>query len=181
MEIWISHTKPLSGIICFWPSFTYFFPPLLSSPSSSQAFFPFSSCFIVQGYVWRKTKAKCSMGTDQRESFLSCSTPLYLLQWLNPWAPHTWCVLSPGLCVHNTTKAMITGLCFSPDYHRVAYKGHKSERIPGRNPYVSIMKDTDPTVKLLVWMENHGIWECVSATAKHYIMCRVVNLENEES
>lgn len=28
MKIWISHTKPLSGIIRFWPSFTHFFSPI---------------------------------------------------------------------------------------------------------------------------------------------------------
>ncbi len=40
---------------------------------------------------------------------------------------HVMC-FNPALCIHNT-KPMITGLRFSPDYHRVAYNVHMSERI----------------------------------------------------
>ncbi len=139
MEMWISHNKSLSGIICLWPSFTHFFP-LLSSPSSSQAFFLFLFLLHCSRLCVEENQSQMLHGNRSKRiiPFLFLS-PLPPPEAQSLGSIHVMC-FNPGLCIHNT-KPMITGLWFSPDYHRVAYKGHMSERIPGRNRYVSIMKD----------------------------------------
>ncbi len=88
MEMWISHNKSLSGI-CLLPSFTHFFP-LLSSPSSSQAFFLF--LLHCSRLCVEENQSQKLHGNRSKRIIPSCSSPLYLLQRLNPWAPHTWCV-----------------------------------------------------------------------------------------
>lgn len=101
MEMWISHNKSLSGIICLWPSFTCFFHccPL---PLPPRRFFLFLFLLHCSGLCVEENQSQMLHGNRSKRII-----PFLFLSSLPPpeaqslGSTRILC-FSPGLRIHNT-------------------------------------------------------------------------------